>query len=106
MEITDKDIVRAWHERVGEWTAHITTRDINALHEFYRNACAGIDFNDKHIVDYGAGGGLFYDWLFANYQPKFYVGIDIADRQIKILNAKVKKDNRENAKIIKIASEK
>src|SRR5512136_401571 len=103
MEINDKEIVRAWDQRVGEWSAHITTRDIKALHQFYENACKGIDFSGKHIVDYGAGGGLFYDWLFKNYNPLFYVGIDIADRQINILKDKIIKDKRTNTKIIKIA---
>ena len=38
--------------------------------------------DDKIVLDYGCGGGLFYDWLTRISTPKKYLGVDISKRSI------------------------
>ncbi len=100
MNIKSDDIILAWNQRVGKYSAHIEAIDIEEMHRFYESACQGYDFNGKKIVDYGAGGGLFMDWIFSKFRPNAYFAFDIADRQLAILREKAK--GKDNVKIGKI----
>jgi len=41
-----------------------------------------LDANDKVVLDYGCGGGLFLTWLNNIYKPKAYLGVDISERSL------------------------
>lgn len=84
--ISDKEYKRAWQGRVGSRTACLTIESFDKdsfkyLTEQYTFVCENITINNKVIVDYGCGGGLFgihlYSW---EYDPKKYIAIDIANR--------------------------
>lgn len=84
--ISDKEYIRAWQGRVGQRTVHLNPEsfnkeDLKYLVNQYDVICKNININNKIIVDYGCGGGLFGIHLFRwEYKPKKYIGIDIANR--------------------------
>lgn len=99
------DIIRAWEERVGPMTAHIKgCVDEKQLLTLYAKAIQRVDFSGKCVLDYGCGGGLFGEFLFANTSILQYVGLDIATRSLAAAEKLLTIDNdfSENCNFIKI----
>lgn len=63
---------------------HHDSLEKNLYNKELREAFGKFDFNDKKIVDFGCGGGLTSRFLFDNYKPRAYVGIDISDRSLAV----------------------
>lgn len=111
--ISDKEYIRAWQGRVGSRTVHLNPEsfnkeDLRYLTNQYDLVCKNININNKIIVDYGCGGGLFGIYLFRwEYNPKKYIGIDIANRCVNEarLNSmcwEVDEDRKTDVEIIEI----
>lgn len=98
-----KDYIRAWNERVGEQTSHIAYNNTffkqSEVESFYKSVVDRIDVTNKNIIDYGFGGGLFFEWLVKNYSIKNYIGFDIAKRQYNAMQKKVLENSFKNVKI-------
>lgn len=84
--INDDKYIDAWNYRVGPSQAHLEFDDIFHKKEIlineYKKGSFEEDFNNKKIIDYGCGGGLFGVWIKENFKPVFYKGFDIAKRSI------------------------
>jgi hypothetical protein len=86
--INSKEYIKAWQSRVGRGTVHLNINDLEKkkveyLTNQYHLIAENVNINEKIIVDYGSGGGLFGVYLHSwEYSPKKYIGIDIANRCI------------------------
>lgn len=86
--IDNKTYKRAWQGRVGSRTVHLNPEsfeleDMKYLTEQYKYVTENLYLNNKTIIDYGCGGGLFGIHLFRwEYSPKKYIAIDVANRCI------------------------
>jgi Methyltransferase domain len=100
--VNQNEIIRAWNQRVGEGSAHIVTQNKEALFNWYENAVNGIKLKNKKIVDYGIGGGLFFEWLINKYPIQSYTGYEIAQRQIDAFKKTAQNCQFMNYKIIAI----
>jgi len=100
--IKQYDIITAWEKRVGPGIAHIDRPDKDNLFNWYTNSVQGIRLKNKKIVDYGIGGGYFFEWLTNNYPVQNYTGYEIADRQIKAFKDRAQKCQFMNYRIVKI----
>jgi len=80
--IEQKEYIRAWDERVGEQTSHITIPNIDMLYDIYKKGIFNFDFTTKKVLDYGCGGGWFGKYLFDNFVPKKYIAKDISKRSL------------------------
>jgi hypothetical protein len=103
--INTDEFIRAWNERVGKQTAHIefatTFFKKDEVYSFYNSIIERITVENKNILDYGFGGGLFYEWLINNHHIKSYYGLDIAPRQFEAMTKMIEKykDIFDNSKI-------
>ena len=97
------DIALAWNQRVGLKNAHIEWGEEKGwLFGWYTSVSTGMNYKNKKIVDYGIGGGLFYEWLTTNYPIKSYVGYDIAPRALEAFKKKAEALEFKNYKTILI----
>ncbi len=84
--INSSQYKRAWQSRVGDRAIHLNIncfekKEVEYLTNQYHLVVNNVDVNDKTIIDYGCGGGLFGHFLYSwEYTPEKYIGIDIADR--------------------------
>lgn len=51
--------------------------------------------DDKIVLDYGCGGGLFFEWLIDNYNPTFYIALDVSERSLKECERVVRSHNKQ-----------
>lgn len=103
----NKEIVRAWEQRVSPETAHIDAKaflKLPALFGMFDFALRSCDLEGKKILDFGCGGGFLGKWLFdQSVEIGKYIGLDIAERSLSAARARLQSfvDNKK-AMLIKI----
>jgi 2-polyprenyl-3-methyl-5-hydroxy-6-metoxy-1,4-benzoquinol methylase len=91
--------VKDFWENCGSTFAHLTVdqwlKDKKSLFETYQSNFLkfNIDPSNKSIIDYGIGGGYLGEYLLSNYSINNYIGIDIAERSIKVAKDNLKEYN-------------
>ena len=87
--------VKSFWEKCDKTFAHITPnrwlRSKTELVASFKKYHGPFDLNSKTIIDYGIGGGFQGIYLFENLKIKKYIGIDIAERSLKVAKRNLEK---------------
>ncbi len=71
-------------ETCKRFYAHLDYNNFESCKKIYVPILKNIDFKEKIVIDYGCGGGWMGQMLFDKFEIKKYIGIDIAQRSLKV----------------------